>query len=62
LFRPMYMEDDDWYSFGTLLRSCAGLSAVKLGKEVHCRFMRMRRCRYVIVDPHSWTCTRNVVQ
>ncbi|EER88637.1 pentatricopeptide repeat-containing protein At1g03540 [Sorghum bicolor] len=50
LFRQMYMEDDDWYSFGTLLRSCSGLSAVKLGKEIHCRFMRMRGCRDVIVE------------
>ncbi|CAL5048651.1 unnamed protein product [Urochloa decumbens] len=50
LFRQMDMEDDDWYSLGTLLRSCAGLSAVKLGKEIHCRFMRMRGCRDVIVE------------
>ncbi|RLM55476.1 pentatricopeptide repeat-containing protein [Panicum miliaceum] len=46
----MDLEDDDWYSLGTLLRSCAGLSAVKLGKEIHCRFMRMRGCRDVIVE------------
>ncbi|OQU76896.1 hypothetical protein SORBI_3010G232700 [Sorghum bicolor] len=50
LFRQMYTEDDDWYSLGTLLRSCAGLSAVKLGKEIHCRFMRMRGCGDVIVE------------
>ncbi|XP_062178713.1 pentatricopeptide repeat-containing protein At1g03540 [Phragmites australis] len=50
LFRQMDKEDDDWYSLGTLLRSCAGLSAVKLGKEIHCRFMRMRGCRDVVVE------------
>ncbi|KAG2607198.1 hypothetical protein PVAP13_4NG183233 [Panicum virgatum] len=46
----MDLEDDDWYSLGTLLRSCAGLSAMKLGKEIHCRFIRMRGCRDVIVE------------
>ncbi|KAJ1259885.1 hypothetical protein BS78_10G190100 [Paspalum vaginatum] len=50
LFRLMDIVDNDWYCLGTLLRSCAGLSAVKLGKEIHCRFMRMRGCRDVIVE------------
>ncbi|KAK3134086.1 hypothetical protein QOZ80_6AG0544850 [Eleusine coracana subsp. coracana] len=50
LFRQMDKKDDDWYSMGTLLRSCSGLSAVKLGKEIHCRFMRMRGCKDVVVE------------
>ncbi|KAL6603837.1 hypothetical protein ACP70R_044198 [Stipagrostis hirtigluma subsp. patula] len=50
LFRKMYKEDDDWYSLGTVLRACAGLSAVKPGKEIHCRFTRMRGCRDVVVE------------
>jgi pentatricopeptide repeat protein len=52
LFRHMYMQeqDDDWYSLGTLLQSFAGLSAVKLGKEIHYRSMRMRGCGDVIVE------------
>jgi pentatricopeptide repeat protein len=50
LFRKMDKEFDDWYSMGTLLRSCAGLSAVKLGKEIHCRFMRIGGCTGVVVE------------
>ncbi|KAK1567511.1 hypothetical protein Q3G72_013050 [Acer saccharum] len=34
IFREM--EETDLYSFGTVLRACAGLAAVRLGKEVHC--------------------------
>ncbi|KAG6516871.1 pentatricopeptide repeat-containing protein At1g03540-like [Zingiber officinale] len=50
LFRAMDKEDDEQYSYGTILRACAGLAAVRHGKEVHCRYLRISRCRYVIVE------------
>uniref|UniRef100_A0A165XIQ0 Pentacotripeptide-repeat region of PRORP domain-containing protein n=1 Tax=Daucus carota subsp. sativus TaxID=79200 RepID=A0A165XIQ0_DAUCS len=37
LFREMEV---DLYSFGTVLRSCAGLAAVRQAKEVHCQYLR----------------------
>lgn len=48
LFRTM--EKDDLYSFGTVLRACAGLAAVRLGKEVHCQYVRRGGWRDVIVE------------
>ncbi|XP_021836367.1 pentatricopeptide repeat-containing protein At1g03540 [Spinacia oleracea] len=44
------MEDPDVYSFGTLIRACAGLSAVKQGKEVHCQYIRKGGRGHVIVE------------
>lgn len=48
LFRKM--EEVDLYSFGTILRACAGLAAVRLGKEVHCQYLRKGGWRDVIVE------------
>ncbi|XP_006657127.3 pentatricopeptide repeat-containing protein At1g03540 [Oryza brachyantha] len=50
LFREMDKKDGDWYSLGTVLRACAGLSSVKPGKEIHCRFLRMGGWRDVVVE------------
>ncbi|KAK8930817.1 Pentatricopeptide repeat-containing protein [Platanthera zijinensis] len=49
LFRKMD-ADDDQYSFSTVLRACAGLSAVARGKELHCRFLRTRGGRNVVIE------------
>ncbi|KAL5976210.1 hypothetical protein ACLOJK_020540 [Asimina triloba] len=49
LFREMEKEDDH-YSFGTVLRACAALAAVRSGKEVHCRYLRTGGWRDVIVE------------
>ncbi|XXG70489.1 hypothetical protein AAC387_Pa06g3245 [Persea americana] len=49
LFRGMKKEGDH-YSFGTVLRACAGLAAVRNGKEVHCQFLRTGGWRDVIVE------------
>ncbi|PON80579.1 Tetratricopeptide-like helical domain containing protein [Parasponia andersonii] len=48
LFRTM--EKDDLYSLGTVLRACAGLAAVRQGKEVHCQYVRRGGWRDVIVE------------
>lgn len=48
LFREM--EKDDLYSFGTVLRACAGLAAARQGKEVHCQYVRKGGWRNVIVE------------
>ncbi|XP_047053914.1 pentatricopeptide repeat-containing protein At1g03540-like [Lolium rigidum] len=50
LFRQMDKEYDDLYSLGTVLRACAGLSSVKPGKEIHCRFLRNGGWRDVVVE------------
>ncbi|KAI4971051.1 pentatricopeptide repeat-containing protein At1g03540 [Hordeum vulgare subsp. vulgare] len=50
LFRQMDRECDDSYSLGTILRACAGLSSVKPGKEIHCRFLRSGGWRDVVVE------------
>ncbi|KAL6513184.1 hypothetical protein OROGR_020670 [Orobanche gracilis] len=47
LFREMEV---DLYSFGTVLRSCAGLAAVRQGKEVHSQYLRRGGWRDVIVE------------
>ncbi|XP_058073222.1 pentatricopeptide repeat-containing protein At1g03540 [Magnolia sinica] len=49
LFREMKKEGDH-YSFGTVLRACAGLAAMRLGKEVHCHYLRTGGWRDVIVE------------
>ncbi|KAH7654790.1 TPR-like protein [Dioscorea alata] len=49
LFREMNWEGD-CYSFGTLLRACAGLAAVRKGKEVHCQYLRLGRHGDVVVE------------
>lgn len=48
LFRQM--DDPDLYSFGTVIRSCAGLAAVRQGKEVHGQYVRKGGQGYVIVE------------
>lgn len=48
LFR--HMEEVDLYSFGTVLRACAGMAAVRPGKEVHCQYLRRGGWRDVIVE------------
>nr|XP_043608297.1 pentatricopeptide repeat-containing protein At1g03540 [Erigeron canadensis] len=48
LFRKM--DEVDLYSFGTVIRACAGLAAVRHGKEVHCQYLRRHGCRYVIIE------------
>lgn len=48
IFRQM--EETDLYSFGTVLRACAGLAAVRMGKEVHCQYVRRGGWRDVIVE------------
>ncbi|GMH07218.1 hypothetical protein Nepgr_009058 [Nepenthes gracilis] len=48
LFR--IMEVYDLYSFGTVLRACAGLAAVRQGKEVHGQYLRKGGWRHVIVE------------
>ncbi|GKV03887.1 hypothetical protein SLEP1_g16123 [Rubroshorea leprosula] len=44
------MDVVDIYCFGTVLRACAGLAAVRQGKEVHCQYVRRDSCRNVIVE------------
>ncbi|KAF3443857.1 hypothetical protein FNV43_RR13547 [Rhamnella rubrinervis] len=48
LFRTM--EEADLYSFGTVLRACAGLAAVRQGKEVHCQYVKRSGWRDVVVE------------
>nr|XP_009602573.2 pentatricopeptide repeat-containing protein At1g03540 [Nicotiana tomentosiformis] len=48
LFRMMGKVD--LYSFGTVLRACAGLAALKSGKEVHCQYIRRGGWSDVIVE------------
>ncbi|XP_007043513.2 PREDICTED: pentatricopeptide repeat-containing protein At1g03540 [Theobroma cacao] len=48
IFREM--DKTDLYCFGTVLRACAGLAAVRQGKEVHCQYVRRGGWRDVIVE------------
>ncbi|KAJ8763831.1 hypothetical protein K2173_003613 [Erythroxylum novogranatense] len=48
IFREM--EDADLYSFGTIIRACAGLGAVQQGKEVHCQYVRRGSWRDVVTE------------
>ncbi|KAL9244543.1 hypothetical protein vseg_018312 [Gypsophila vaccaria] len=48
IFRTI--ESPDLYSFGTAIRACVGLTAVRQGMEVHCHYIR-KFCRgHVIVE------------
>ncbi|XP_051115049.1 pentatricopeptide repeat-containing protein At1g03540 [Andrographis paniculata] len=47
LFRDM---EKDLYNFGTVLRACAGLATEKLGKEVHCQYLRRCSWRDVVAE------------
>lgn len=40
----------DLYGFGTVLRACSGLAAVKQGKEVHCKYVRKGGWKDVIIE------------
>ncbi|KAF5745988.1 pentatricopeptide repeat-containing protein [Tripterygium wilfordii] len=44
------MKEVDLYCFGTIIRACAGLAAVNLGKEVHCQYFRRCGWRDVIAE------------
>ncbi|CAN8311121.1 unnamed protein product [Cochlearia groenlandica] len=46
MFREM--EEKDLYCFGTVLKACAGLAAVRLGKEIHGQYFR-RGCRNNVI-------------
>ncbi|KAL0320183.1 UNVERIFIED_CONTAM: Pentatricopeptide repeat-containing protein [Sesamum radiatum] len=48
LFRNM---EKDLYSFGTVLRACAGLAIEKLGKELNCQYLKRGSWRGVVVEP-----------
>nr|GMD08268.1 pentatricopeptide repeat-containing protein At1g03540 [Ipomoea batatas] len=48
LFRMM--EEVELYSFGTVIRACSGLAALKPGKEVHCQFLRRGGFRDIVVE------------
>lgn len=48
IFRKM--EEADLYCFGTVLRACAGLAAVRQGKEIHCQYMKRGGWRDIIVE------------
>lgn len=50
LFRVMEYKRGEQYSFGIVLRACAGLAAVRQGKEVHCQYLRKGRLKDVIVE------------
>ncbi|KAI3698255.1 hypothetical protein L2E82_41643 [Cichorium intybus] len=43
LFRQI--KQIDLYSFGTLIRACAGLAAVRQGKEIHYQYLRKHGSR-----------------
>lgn len=44
------MDIVDLYSFGTVIRACAGLTAVRQGKEIHCQYLKKGGWRNVIVE------------
>ncbi|OMO98775.1 hypothetical protein COLO4_13705 [Corchorus olitorius] len=44
------MDEVDLYCFGTIIRACAGLAAVRQGKEVHCQYVRKGGWKNVIVE------------
>lgn len=48
LFRAM--DEFELYCFGTVLRACAGLVALKPGKEMHCQYLKRGGWRDVIVE------------
>ncbi|MFS8031190.1 putative tetratricopeptide-like helical domain superfamily [Helianthus anomalus] len=48
LFRAM--NEVDLYSFGTIIRACAGLTAARHGKEIHCHYLRKHRCQCIVIE------------
>ncbi|XP_054778030.1 pentatricopeptide repeat-containing protein At1g03540 [Prosopis cineraria] len=44
------MKEVDLYSFGTIIRACSALAAVRQGKEAHCQYVRRGGWRDVIVE------------
>ncbi|WVZ01201.1 hypothetical protein V8G54_027270 [Vigna mungo] len=40
----------DVYSFGTIIRACSALAAVRQGKEVHCQYVRKGGWKDVVVE------------
>ncbi|KAM7275092.1 hypothetical protein ACFE04_016958 [Oxalis oulophora] len=44
------LRENDVNCFGTVLRACAGLAAVRQGKEVHCQYVRRGGWRDIIVE------------
>ncbi|EPS73100.1 hypothetical protein M569_01655, partial [Genlisea aurea] len=42
--------EKDLYIFGTVLRACSGLAAVKLGKELHCQYLKKGSWRDVVIE------------
>ena len=38
------------YSFGTVIRACGGLAALRQGKEVHCQYIRRGGRGYVVIE------------
>ncbi|CAH9087374.1 unnamed protein product [Cuscuta europaea] len=44
------MDGVELYSFGTVIRACSGLAALKPGKEVHCQFLRQGGFRDVVIE------------
>ncbi|KAK1288476.1 Pentatricopeptide repeat-containing protein [Acorus calamus] len=49
LFRDMEKRNHDQYSFGTIIKACTGLSAVRQGQEVHCQYIRTGGCSKDVV-------------
>ncbi|XP_057487287.1 pentatricopeptide repeat-containing protein At1g03540-like [Actinidia eriantha] len=50
LFTVKELDEVDLYSLRTVLRACAGLAAVRQGKEVHCQYLRRGGWSDVIVE------------
>ncbi|KAJ0666897.1 putative tetratricopeptide-like helical domain superfamily [Helianthus annuus] len=48
LFRAM--NEVDLYSFGTIIRACAGLTAARHGKEIHCHYLRKHGCQCIVIE------------
>ncbi|XP_074317674.1 pentatricopeptide repeat-containing protein At1g03540 [Silene latifolia] len=48
IFRTM--DNPDLYSFGTIIRACTALTAVRHGKEVHCQYVRKGGQGHVVVE------------
>ncbi|KAJ0432448.1 putative tetratricopeptide-like helical domain superfamily [Helianthus annuus] len=48
LFRAM--NEVDLYSFGTIIRACAGLTAARHGKEIHCQYLRKHGCQCIVIE------------
>ncbi|VFR01763.1 unnamed protein product [Cuscuta campestris] len=44
------MDEVELHAFGTVIRACSGLAALKLGKEVHCQFLRRGGFMDIVVE------------